>query len=53
MKGDVEMWTGDLSVASQVLLQEFEKQCSIPRFTAAIVRWEVYAALHVKVRVVL
>ena len=49
MKGDVEAWAGNLPETAQVLLQEFEKQYSVPRFTAAIVRWEIYAALHVKV----
>ena len=44
-------WNGALPDVGKVLIQEYEEQHRISRFTAAIVRWEVYADIHVQVNV--
>ena len=50
MKEQIDGWNGTLPSAAKILLHEFEEQHRVVPFTAAIVRWEVYAALHVKVK---
>ena len=49
MKENADTWNGVLPIHGKILIHEFEEQHQIVPFTAAIVRWEVYAALHVQV----
>jgi len=48
-KENAEAWSGVLPTQAKILIHEFEEQHRIVPLTAAIVRWEVYAALHVQV----